>query len=35
VDAVQGFPDELYLEVKIWSDQGQELAAESLYDEPE
>jgi hypothetical protein len=35
VDAVRGFPDELYLEVKMWSSQGQELAAESLYDEPE
>jgi hypothetical protein len=35
VDAVKGFPDELYLEIKIWSEQGQALAAESLYDEPE
>ena len=35
VDAVKGFPDELYLEVKLWGEQGQELAAESLYDEPE
>jgi hypothetical protein len=35
LDAVRGFADELYLEVKIWSDQGQQLAAESLYDEPE
>jgi hypothetical protein len=35
VDAVQGFYDELYLEVKLWSGQGQQLAAESLYDEPE
>jgi len=35
IDAVKGFPDELYLEVKIWSEQGQALAAESLYDEPE
>ena len=35
VDAVKGFPDELYLEVKLWSEQGQQLAAESLYDEPE
>jgi hypothetical protein len=35
VDAVKGFPDELYLEVKLWSKQGQQLAAESLYDEPE
>jgi hypothetical protein len=34
VDAVKGLPDELYLEVKLWSAQGQELAAESLYEEP-
>jgi hypothetical protein len=35
VDAVKGFPDELYLEIKLWSQQGQQLAVESLYDEPE
>lgn len=35
VDAVKGFPDDFYLEVKVWSAQGQQLAAESLYDEPE
>jgi hypothetical protein len=35
VDAVKGFPDELYLEIKLWSSQGQQLAAESLYEEPE
>ncbi len=36
VDAVKGFPDPLYLEVKLWSSQGHQLAAESLYDdEPE
>ena len=35
LDAVKGFPDELYLEVKIWSAQGQQLAVESLYEEPE
>jgi hypothetical protein len=35
LDAVKGFPDELYLEVKIWSALGQQLAAESLYEEPE
>ena len=35
LDAVKGFPDELYLEVKIWSNQAQQLAAESLYEEPE
>jgi hypothetical protein len=35
IDAVKGFPDELYLEVKLWSQQAQQLAAESLYEEPE
>jgi hypothetical protein len=35
LDAVKGFPDELFLEIKIWSAQGQQLAAESLYEEPE
>jgi hypothetical protein len=35
VDAVKGFPDELFLEVKVWSGQEQQLAAESLYEEPE
>jgi hypothetical protein len=35
LDAVKGFPDELYLEVKIWSNQGQQLAVESLYEEPD
>jgi hypothetical protein len=35
VDAVKGFPDDLYLEVKLWSNKGYELASESLYDEPE
>ena len=35
IDAVKGFPDELYLEVKLWSAQTQQLAAESLYEEPE
>jgi hypothetical protein len=35
VDAIKGFPDELYLEIKLWSSQGQQLAAESLYEEAE
>jgi hypothetical protein len=35
LDAVKGFPDELFLEVKIWSAQAQQLAAESLYEAPE
>ena len=33
LDAVKGFPDDLFLEVKIWSAQAQQLAAESLYEE--
>jgi hypothetical protein len=35
VDAVKGFPDDLYLEVKLWTNRGAQLASESLYDEPE
>jgi hypothetical protein len=35
LDAVKGFPDDLYVEIKIWSAQAQELATESLYEEPE
>jgi hypothetical protein len=35
VDAVEGFGDELYLEVKLWDRRVQELASESLYAEPE
>jgi hypothetical protein len=35
VDAIKGFPDDLYLEIKLWSSQGQQLAAESLYEEAE
>jgi hypothetical protein len=34
VDAVRGFGDELYLEVRLWDRNLRELAAESLYDEP-
>jgi hypothetical protein len=35
VDAVKGFGDDLYLEVRLWHKRGVELAAESLYDAPE
>ena len=35
LDAVKGFGDDLYLEVRVWSKRGVELASESLYDEPE
>jgi hypothetical protein len=33
VDAVQGFGDELYLEVKLWNRTLREIASESLYAE--
>jgi hypothetical protein len=35
VDAVTGFGDELYLKVHLWDRRLREVAAESLYDEPE
>ena len=35
LDAVKGFRDDLFLEVQLWSVADQQLAAESLYDEPE
>ena len=35
VDAVEGFGDQLYLEVKLWDRRVQEVASESLYAEGE
>ena len=35
VDAVHGFGDDLYLEVRLWDRGLREIASESLYDEPE
>jgi hypothetical protein len=35
IDDVRGYGDELYLEVKLWNQRADELAAESLYDDPE
>lgn len=35
LDAVKGFPDDLYLEVCLWGNKNVELARESLYDQPE
>jgi hypothetical protein len=32
VDAVKGFPDDLFLEVSLWTNRGQRLAGESLYE---
>jgi hypothetical protein len=34
VDAIEGFGDDLYLEVKLWNNKNEELASEGLYDEP-
>lgn len=33
LDALEGFGDDAFLEVKLWSQRGRELASESLYDE--
>ena len=33
LDALEGFGDDLFLEVKLWSQRGRELASESLYEE--
>ena len=35
VDAVHGFGDDLFMEVKLWDRAVRELASESLYAEPE
>src|SRR5438046_403475 len=35
VDALHGFGEDLYLEVKLWDRQLREVAAESLYEEAE
>jgi hypothetical protein len=35
LDAVKGFYDDLYLEIKLFGNRGVELATESLYDQPE
>jgi hypothetical protein len=35
VDAVEGFGDDHYLEVRLWDRALREIASESLYDEPE
>ena len=35
VDAVHGFGDDLYLEVKLWDRSVRELASESLYADPD
>ena len=35
LDAVKGFPDDLYLELALWTNKGAEIARESLYEAPE
>lgn len=35
VDAIHGFGDELYLEVKLWDRRLREIASESLYEAPQ
>jgi hypothetical protein len=35
LDAVSGFGDELYLEIKLWSKSGDLLASETLYEDEE
>lgn len=35
LDAVKGFYDEMFLEVRLWGQRGVELAAESLYEPAE
>jgi hypothetical protein len=34
LDALEGFGEDLFMAVKLWSQRAQELASESLYDEP-
>jgi hypothetical protein len=35
LDALEGYGDDVYLEVKLWNRRADELASESLYDEVE
>jgi hypothetical protein len=35
LDALEGYGDDLYLELKVWNRRAGELASESLYDEEE
>ena len=34
-DALKNYGDDAFLEVRVWTERGQELAVESLYEEPE
>ncbi len=35
LDALEGYGDDIYMQVKLWSQRALELASESLYAEPE
>jgi hypothetical protein len=35
LDAVKGFPEDLYVEIVLWAKKGVELARESLYEAPD
>jgi hypothetical protein len=35
LDALEGYGDEIYLEIKLWNRRADELASEGLYDEAE
>jgi hypothetical protein len=34
LDALEGYGDDVFMQVKLWSRKAKELASESLYDEP-
>jgi hypothetical protein len=34
LDALEGYGDDIFMQVRLWSRRAQELALESLYDEP-
>ena len=34
LDALKGYGDDLFMQIKLWSRRAQELASESLYDVP-
>jgi hypothetical protein len=34
LDALEGYGDDVFMQVKLWSRRAKELASESLYDEP-
>jgi hypothetical protein len=34
LDAMKGYGDDIFMQIKLWSRRAQELASESLYDVP-